>query len=234
MVAAETLQTLHRMHIQIADLQSRLERGPRVIATSQAALDSLTQTCEQAKDTLKRARMGADQKQLQLREREARVEDLGKKLNTCSSNREYQALKEQIEADKQANSVLEDEILESLEKMEELQADVGRHEGSVGNAKQELEDVQKRVAAEREGLESELSRVEEELAGLVAQLPGDFRSEYQRIAKARGEDTLAPVEGEFCGGCNQKLSPQMLNELMLSKVVFCKSCGTLLYMPEQG
>ena len=234
MVAAETLQTLHRMHIQISDLQSRLDRGPRVIATSQAAVDNLHKAWDDAKDTLKRARMAADGKQLQLREREARVEELGNKLNGCSSNREYQTLKEQIAADKQANSCLEDEILESLEKMEELQADVGKHEEHLENAKRELDAVKSRVEEERGGLESELARVQSELAEVAATLPADLRQEYQRIANSRAEDALAPVEGEFCGGCNQKLTPQMLNELKLEQAVWCKSCGTLLYMQEES
>ena len=67
MVAAETLQTLHRMHIQIADLQSRLERGPRVVAISQAAVDNLAKAWEASREALKRARMASDGKQLQLR-----------------------------------------------------------------------------------------------------------------------------------------------------------------------
>lgn len=234
MVAAETLQTLHRMHIQLSDLQSRLERGPRIIATSQAAVDNLQKALDHAKNTLKQARMAADAKQLQLREREACVEELGNKLNGCSSNREYQTLKEQIAADKQANSCLEDEILESLEKMEELQADVVKHDESLGNAQRELDAVKERVGKERSGLEEELARVEGELNEVAQTLPADLRKEYQRIANSRADEALAPVEGEFCGGCNQKLTTQMLNELKLERVVFCKSCGTLLYLPEES
>ncbi|MCA9175578.1 MAG: hypothetical protein KDB14_13930 [Planctomycetales bacterium] len=234
MVSAETLQTLHRIHIQISELRSRLERGPRVVAIAEKSVQTFTTAREQAKEELKRARMKSDEKQLQLRQREARVEDLRTKLNGCASNREFQTLKEQIAADEQANSVLEDEILESLDGIDQIVQQVAERDQQVNNAQRELEDVRNRVANERDGLQGELSRVEAELQQVEATLPGDFRAEYKRIANARGEESLAPVEGEFCGGCNQKLNPQMMNELMLSKPVFCKSCGVLLYVPEES
>ena len=51
-----------------------------------------------------------------------RSTSLKAKLNAAASNREYQALKDQIAADQMAGSVLADEILEALEKIDELAA----------------------------------------------------------------------------------------------------------------
>ena len=63
-------------------------------------------------------------------------------------------------------------------------------------------------------------------------MPSDFKIEYERISRARGEGALAQVEGETCGGCYQMLTAQTINDLLLSRPVFCKSCGALLYLPE--
>ena len=46
----------------------------------------------EAKKRVQAARMAADDKQLQLKSREARVEDLNGKLNTAATNKEYQAI----------------------------------------------------------------------------------------------------------------------------------------------
>jgi predicted nucleic acid-binding Zn-ribbon protein len=43
---------------------------------------------------------------------------------------------------------------------------------------------------------------------------------------------MAQVEGESCGGCYQNLTTNMINDLLMSRVVFCKVCGRLLYLPE--
>ena len=63
-------------------------------------------------------------------------------------------------------------------------------------------------------------------------LPVDLRAEYNRISEARGEEALAAVDDNVCGGCYQTLTPQTINELVLTKAVFCKTCGCLLYLSE--
>ena len=211
-ITAEALRELHRIHRQLSDLRSRLARGPKQIQMGDATVKRLEEELQQARDTAKQARIAADAKQLQLRQREARIADLKGKLNACSSNREYQALKEQIAADEQANRVLEENLKRS---------------------ENELATIRQRVADEQHVLEQELARVTANLEKAEAALPADFRVEYQRIAKARGEGALAPVEGDVCGGCFQTLTTQMQNELRMERPVFCKSCGCLLYLPEQ-
>lgn len=233
-VTAEVLRELHRIHRQRADLRARLATGPRQVKAAESEVAKLEEAVRQAKEALTRIRVIADEKQLQLRQREDRVKNLEGKLNTCASNREYQALKEQIAADMQANSVQADEIYEALEQMEEQQAVVGARQQELAAAKGESDKVRQRVDQARQGLESELARVDSDLVRVEDQLPGDFRADYQRLAKGRGEDALAPVDGGCCGGCFQTLTPQSLNELLLSRPTFCKSCGCLLYIPEES
>ena len=231
-VTAEALRELHRIHRQLTDLRDRLERGPKQLQATVVSVQKMETDLEHAKESNKRSRLLVDDRQLQLKEREARIADLESKLNLAASNREYQALKEQIAADQQANSVLEDEILEGLEKIDETVETVRVAEGNLTKAQHEAGKVRARVDGARDKLESELVRVQGELDQAEAQLPEDFRINYQRIAKARGEDALAQVDGEVCGGCFQRITSQMMNELYLSKPVFCKSCGCLLYVPE--
>ena len=231
-VTAAALRELHRIHRQLSDIRSRLERGPHQIRLGESSVQRLEQALSDAKEAVKKTRMSADQKELQLREREDRIADIKTKLNSCSSNREYQTFLEQIAADEQANSVLSDEILELLDKITENQNAVTAAEADLGKGQDELATIRKRVDEERATLESELARLNGELEAAEAKLPGDLKQDYNRIVKARGEDGLAPLEGECCGGCFQTVTAQTLNELMLSKPVFCKSCGCLLYLPE--
>lgn len=231
-VTTDTLRDLHRIHRQVADLQNRLNKGPHQVAARQNNVASIEEEHANIKDTLTKARVLADSKQLQLRQREDRLADLRSKLNACSSNREYQTLQEQIAADIQANSVLSDEILEILERIDQQQEQLQRSETDLTKSRALLEELRQRVDGERAGLEDELARVSQELQQAEAALPGEIRAEYFRITRARGEDALAPVEGNTCGSCFHILSAQTMNELSLGVLVFCKSCGTLLYAPE--
>lgn len=231
-VSASLLRSLHRIQRQRTDLKGRLERGPRQVSASQAMVAQLEAATTEAQEALRRAKMAADEKQLQLKSREDRVRQLEAKLNTAASNREYNAFKEQIAADEKANEVLSDEILEALERIDVLESERLERQREL---KQRQEDHAALVATieERMGkLAEELERVEAELAETEAELPGPIRSEYDRIVGSRGEEALAPVEGETCGGCFQLLTSQMMNRLYLGQAVRCPTCGAMMYLPE--
>ncbi len=229
---ADALRQLHRIHHQRHDLKTRLERGPKQVNAGQVNVSRLQGQVAVAKEALTKSKMATDEKELQLKVRESKIEDLRKKLNTCSSNREYQAFTEQIAADEQANSVLSDEILEGFDRIEEGEAQFAAIVAELEQAEGELAKIQQRVDAEKWNLESELERVERELAESEAALPEDFRQDYLRIAKVHGADSLATAEDQICQGCFQTITPQMYDQLRCGKPIFCKTCGRLLYLPE--
>lgn len=231
-VSVQVLRELHRLHRQLTDVGDRLARGPRQIQAAETLVKKLEDELAAAKETVKRARVASDEKNLQLREREARIKELRSRQNACQSNREYQAYKEQIAADEQANSVLTDEVLESLEKIEQLQAQLPTHEANLAKGRDDAAKVQQRVAGERAMLESELARLSAELKAAEGRLPGEFKADYDRAVRGRGEDGMAPLEGEACGGCYQTVTPNMHQMLVAGRPAFCKSCGRLLYLPE--
>jgi uncharacterized protein len=231
-ISAEALRELHRIHRQLTDLRDRHERGPKQVAAVDANVKKMELDLEQAKDAAKKTRILADQKQLQLKGREDKITELKGKLNQASSNREFQALKEQIGADEQANSVLSDEILEALEKIDQLQAAVKSADENLKKARDEGVKVKQKVESERSVIEAELARVQVNLAEAETKLPPDIKLFYDRIAKARGEGALAQIDGEVCGNCFQTVTTQTMNELYLSRPVFCQGCGCLLYLPE--
>ena len=185
-------------------------------------------------------RVAADPKQLQFKAREDKIKELQVKLNAATSNREYQALKDQIAADEMANSVLADEILEALEKADSLQTAIAEAAAALAKAKEDTEKVRREVAQREPAIQADVQRLEAELHDCEAFLPEDIREPYQRLVRHRGEEALAPIEEQsfagdkqpFCGGCNQQITINMYNALTLNRPIFCKSCGRMLYLAE--
>jgi predicted nucleic acid-binding Zn-ribbon protein len=187
-----------------------------------------------AQDDVKKAKMAADQKQLQLKSAEAKIRDLDGKLNACKTNREYQTLTEQIAADRMALKVLEDEILEALERIDALKPAVPAAEAGLAAARKALAEAQAKVDAESGRLNGEVARVRAELEAVEKELADDVREKYERVVKHKGADGMAPADGQTCGGCFQQITGNMLSDLMLGRVVTCRSCGRLLYVPESS
>jgi predicted nucleic acid-binding Zn-ribbon protein len=231
-VTAAVLRELHRIHRQLRDLRGRLEAGPKQIKHREAVVNRITGELEQAKADYKAARIHADQKQLQHRSAEEKIKDLKIKLNAASSNREYQALRDQIAADEMATSVLADEILELLEKIEMLAGRIKEIEQKLEKARDDLANCRMQVADQEALLRADVQRLEAELAQAEAQLPLDFRELYERVIRSKGDDGMAQVDGETCSGCYQRVTPNKMNQLMLGQVAVCGSCGRILYLPE--
>jgi hypothetical protein len=231
-IPSETLRELHSLHRQLAELRARLARGPRQVKAAEASVQQREQELAQSKATVTKSRVAVDQKELQLKEREGRVADVKRKLNSAKTNREYQTFLEQVAADEQANSVLSDEILDLYDKIAAEQKEAQRADANLLATRSELDKIRKRVEGERDSLEADLGRLALRLRDAENQLPSDIRGDYDRIVKARGDEALAPVDGECCGGCFQQITSQMVNELKLSQFVACKSCGRILYLPK--
>lgn len=231
-VAAPILEELHRIHRQLSDLRERLSGGPKQVKLHSGNVARLEADLAKARDEHKAARMTVDQKQLLLKSAETKIHDRRTQLNQCNTNREYQTMLEQIAADEMAKSVLEDEILEALDKIERTQLVVVQAEATVAKGQAEMTKVQGAVSAAEAALRVDVQRLEAELAAAEENLPADFRDVYQRLTKARGEDAMARVADDCCGGCYQQLTPNLLNQVQMQRIIVCAGCGRLLYRGE--
>lgn len=231
-VNATTLRQLHRIHVQLSDLRERLDRGPRQIQARKNNVARLEAELAAKREETKAAKMSADQKQLQLKTGETKIADLKNKLNACGSNREYQALREQIAADQMANSVLEDEILEALGRIDDLEKEAKEADKKLAAAREDLTKVEQEVRSQVDLLQADVSRLEEELKEAERSLPGDLKMMYERVMRSKGSDGMAAIEGEVCGGCYQMVPPNMFNKVTMGEPIFCPSCGRLIYLPE--
>lgn len=229
---AEALRTLHRIHQQLNDLKGRLARGPRLLQAHAVAVARLEAESGAAKSEHKALRISMDQKQLLLSSNEAAVKRRRLQLTQASDNREYQALKDQIAADEMANSVLADEILEGMEKLDELAEKADAAEKALVKGKADAEKAKEEIAQEEPLIRGDLKRLQEEMKHVEEGVPSDFREFYDRLVRNRGADALALVEGQFCSGCNRQIPLNRINALMLGRPITCQACGRLLYLPE--
>lgn len=231
-IPTEALRRLHRIHQQLRDLSERLERGPRIARAHEANLSRVQKELAELQAKHKSQRVRVDDKQLQLKSREAEIARRRGQLREAKDNRSYQGLLDQIAADEKASSVLEDEILEAMERFDEMNKRLAVAQAAVAKAQEDAIKSSEEVDLEGPKIRQDIERLQGELTQSENDLPPDFRDVYRRLVRAKGSDALAPIQGEFCGGCNQHVPLNMYNTLASSQPVFCRSCGCLLYLPE--
>lgn len=234
-VSSELLCTLHRIHRQLTDLKSRLQRGPALIRAYKVNVTRTEEELQRVRQEAKTARIASDLKQGQLRDSEEKVKKLQDQLNTASSNREYDALRDQIKAAEMANSVLADEILEGMENLDGFGPIIDEATAALEKVKAEQTKASEKFVEEEPTIRGELARIEDQLAEAEAQLIEPFTTVYRRAVNSLGEEALSPVRGEFCANCNHKIPLNQVNLLLASELkepTVCKSCASILYAPE--
>lgn len=232
MAVSNGLFILHDLHLKLQAVQDELEKGPRLIKAKENVLAKKQAELDQAKVKFTDQRKLADQKNLQLKTNESKLADLNTKLNMANTNREFDILKGQIAADKMANSVLEDEILDCMEQVDLLKGKIAEAEKTVAEAKDEVRKMTDQVAAAEAGLKERAAKLRLAVAEAETVIPTDFMATYRRLVQAHGAEALAVVENNVCTSCNVSLSPQQGVELRSGKFIFCISCGRMIYAPS--
>lgn len=232
---SNTLPELNRLHVAIQEVQEEIDRGPRLLKARHNVTLGKQEDLESQKLKLKQLRLAADQKSLQLKTNEAKIVDLKGKLNQAASNREFDIFKGQIEADKVANSVLEDEILEALEKIDGVQVDIKKLEAEVVAAQADENKFSAEVDRKRGGLDEKLKALQAELLVVENDIPPEILPAYRRLVQAHGAGALAAVENATCTSCYVRLTSQNAVSILSGTIMFCRTCGRLLFAkPEEA
>lgn len=226
------LRDLHRIHQQLADIEGRLERFPKQLNAAQAKVHQSETSLEEKKSHIQQLHLASKEQELILEERASKIANRQARLKECGSNKEYQTLKEEIQADQDANNELSDKILMAYEAIDQQQEQLVEIEGHVSQAQQEYDTTAATIAEKEASLKVDLGRVQTELSSTESELPSEFVSEYKRIVGTRGEDALGSVSNNCCGNCYQQITAQMMNNVMIGKLTICGSCGAILYLAE--
>jgi len=148
-------------------------------------------------------------------------------------------LLQQIKADEAARSVLDDEILEAMDKVEQHSRLIPNEEAEVKKAQELYERTKRKFLEDKPVIEQEIARGQGLLAGEEKkledkELPREFRETYDRlIRQVGGANALACVVNQkFCEGCNYQVPVNSLALLTQGKPMTCSSCARLLFLPE--
>jgi uncharacterized protein len=226
------LREIHRLRRHAANLQSEIERMPRLLKAQEAKVARQEELVRQAQEALKRTKMDSHEKEMHLKGIEQQISKHEKQLNEATSRKEYDALRVEIASEKTKIRAIEDEILDYMGRIEQESARIPEAEKAVKVAKEEHAQKQREGETRIAELKQVLDQALQEIDRVEATLPPDIRPQYDRVVAARGEDAMAAVKDRTCQACYTEITAQNYNDLMLGQFVLCKNCGRVLYLPE--
>lgn len=231
---ANSLREIHSLHQRAKAIRDRLAGVPKAVAARSAMVAKKQEAVEKARKDLQQVKVTKSSKESQRKSIHQKMDDYASKLLSVKKNEEYKAIQNEIAVLKSQVNKVDDEIIECELDIEVREAAVKTHESELKKAQDELEAFKAQTEAARPGEESKLAELSQAVAEAESIIPADLRDKYQRIIRQKGADALAIVEEGACTGCFMAVTSQMLNDLInCDTLVFCRSCGRVLYMAEE-
>ncbi|MFH0944109.1 MAG: C4-type zinc ribbon domain-containing protein [Planctomycetota bacterium] len=210
---------VHQTEGLVAARGARLEQARKVIGESTTELG--------------RAKIAAHEAEVDLKARSDEVRKLELQLNTARTNQEYTALQTHIGKLRDASSREEEDTLVLYDRIEKLAAQVAAAKQKADELERERDQFRKTCEEDRASALAELESTEDRRNGLLAELPPDLRSTYDRLRTAREGIAVVACESRCCSGCGVRVKPNDLAHMKaVSQIVYCESCQRVLYLPE--
>jgi predicted nucleic acid-binding Zn-ribbon protein len=222
---------LHQLHLALKEVQDQLSRGPRQIKARENLIAQADADKVAKEEELKQTRAAVDRKNLDLKTNETKLRDLDRKLNESANNKEYEILRGQIAADNAANSVLQDEVLETLDRVDRVQAEIVEIKARRVKAEQERDRVAAEFAEKVKSLKTEEADLRVKIGEAEKCVPVTIIDRYRRLVEAHGADALASADRGMCNSCYVSLTTQQVQVCRSGEILFCSSCGRMLYFP---
>jgi predicted nucleic acid-binding Zn-ribbon protein len=228
----ERLKELQAVDAEIRRAEILLHRGPERLADVTRELKAAKDREAAHKLAIREAQKEVDRKELDLRSREAEIGKLNVQLNTIKTNKEYSLIKLKMEGLKADNSLLEEEILEAIGKVDALRADTARFEAELKAIEAERLRTSAEVEKEMSVVRGKLAVLQETRREIATGVRADILEKYDRIRRGKEDgQALAAVRDQTCQGCNMSVTTHELTLIMKSTdLVLCRSCSRVLYL----
>jgi predicted nucleic acid-binding Zn-ribbon protein len=227
---ADVFREIHRLRRRARDLQEQVDRIPRQVKARQAVIERHQEKQKAEQDAIKKLKLAILEKEATLKAVHAQIAKYEKQFNEAGSEKEFDALKHEIEHARQNYDQVEAEIFAALEESEERAGKLPELVQAIEMARTALAEFEQAAVGQRAELEQELSEVQESLRQREETISPASRVEYDRIINALGPDALARAEGRVCTGCSMEMTPQNYQDLLVGRFVVCRSCERILYL----
>lgn len=193
---------------------------------AKAALEATTVEVDTLQKLRRQKERDLDEACRELKKRQGRLFEI-------KTNQEYTATLKEVEGLKQKISMLEEEILVTLDAID----------GAVKTRVQEEEKVritQAEFLKNKQEREDELHKLQSRLAivrktreGRSGSVEASLLQLYLRLLKSRDGLAVANATGRSCEGCHVTLTPQLYLEIRRNEAIrTCEGCGRILYWKE--
>jgi len=222
---------LQQIDSEIYELSEEKERKPLEFEAEKQKLEQKKTKLKELRDELKSVEVERKNLEIDLESKQTNVAKYESQLFQIKTNKEYNALQKEIDGLKADNSLIEDKILELLERIDTINNDIAKEKEALKTEEDAFLEFRKRYETQLEQLKEELSEFNKKREEIVLLIEPKTLAVYERILKNKDGLALVKVEDGTCQGCFMSLPRQTINDLRIGEhLVACENCTRLLYL----
>ena len=231
MSVVDQIILLHDVDSKLFEINKLLGGLPGQVEELATQEENLKNSLTEKEELLKKTTVDIQTSENMIATSQEKVNTLKDKLTdgSISTNKEYDAMMETIDYEKNLVSEKETELLTLMETKDTLSKEIEEDQSNLDTLIQDL-------ASKKEALESKLSEVsdeknslEEERNNIIKNIDDSILAQYETIYEARNGVAVAEILDDSCGECGAFIPAQLVNEALAKQVVFCGNCGRFLY-----
>jgi predicted nucleic acid-binding Zn-ribbon protein len=229
----QQLLALHEIDQRILEGERELRRCREELATLEENVLALEARLEKMETELAGARADARRSERAVEDKRATLDRLRSRVNQVQNERQYSAASLEFDLVRQDLRKLEDQVLEYMQRVEELEN--GRKEivAALDEARAEAGPRREEIVNRVEKLDEELEIMRDRRHNLAIRIDSGALGLYDRIRAGRSHIAMAPLtEESVCGNCYTAVTiHQQMQIKRMASLVCCEGCGVILY-PE--
>ena len=231
----QLLWKLQTLELQIDEAQKKRATYPLEVERLQGLLWAQEEQQEEERKRIEELEKERVTMEGELELESERIKRSQLKLLEIKTNKEYQALLQEIEGGKERNGQREEEIIRVLEEIDRLKAE---YAGFVERAQKERVEIEGESATIQEHMakaERDIAHWQQSREEVVGTLDPELLKRYTTLKEKRDGIAVVKVKNEGCQGCYVNIPPQLYNEVQKNQeIILCPNCHRILYWENKG
>lgn len=231
----ELLWELQKIDLELKSIKEEKDRFPKEIKKLDEKQKIEKERIQKEKEKIESLEKTRRQKEGQLNLEQEKVKRAEARMSEVKTNKEYQALLNEIDALKAANSRIEEEILQVMDEIDDLKKDLSRREKEMGVALDKIEGEKKRLQEKMAHDEKAWNEQMQRREVLSKQIESKLFKLYDTLKEKRQGVGVVSAKHETCQGCFVHVPPQMFIEVQKNNALIrCPNCNRILYWDGDG
>ncbi|MDD5115746.1 MAG: C4-type zinc ribbon domain-containing protein [Candidatus Omnitrophica bacterium] len=227
------LVKLQELDSEIYALKGEKESKPLEIKVLEESFEAKKQNLVALEKKSLEIQAQRKEKELELASNGEAVKKLQGQLYSLKTNKEFQAMLQQIADTKADGSLIEEKILLSYEESDKVKVEIEQEKLKLKEEEKVFQEGRKKVDLRLKEIDERMNQLQAQRKEAASGIDPKLLAEYERILSSRAGLAIVAVVENSCGGCHMLVPPQVINLIkMYDHIVTCEVCNRIFYIAE--